>query len=169
LQEKLGNKVSLVLKASSGWHKSTAPSPAINYIIKLTESLTTKPQPIHITDVQDGSSKLALPNGPSKIQIRSLMIVPLIVKDRLLGALSIDDHQPNVFGQSEGRLLTITAAQISTAIENIRLYDNLEQRAIELEAALEEVQEANRLKSEFVQNVSHELRTLYFLFEPTWS
>jgi GAF domain-containing protein len=87
------------------------------------------------------------------------MIVPLIVKDKLLGALSIDDHQPNVFGQSEGRLLTITAAQISTAIENIRLYDNLEQRAIELEVALEEVQEANRLKSEFVQTVSHELRT----------
>ncbi len=159
LQEKSGNKVSLVLKASSGWHESTAPSPTINYIIKLAESLTTKPQPIHITDVRDGSSKLSSLNGPSKIQIRSLMIVPLIVKDKLLGALSIDDHQPNVFGQSEGRLLTITAAQISTAIENIRLYDNLEQRAIELEAALEEVQETNRLKSEFVQNVSHELRT----------
>jgi K+-sensing histidine kinase KdpD len=150
LQEKLGHKETLVLKASSGWHQTTT-SPAIAYLIKLAEGLAVKPQPIHLQDVPEPLS--------AEIQMRSVMIVPLIVKDKLLGALSIDDHQPHAFTQSEGRLLTITAAQISTAIENIKLYDNLEQRALELEAALEEVQEINHLKSEFVQNVSHELRT----------
>jgi len=87
------------------------------------------------------------------------LIVPLIAKDELLGAITIDDTRPNAFSQSENRLLTIAAAQISTAIENIQLYDDLEHRAVELELALEEVREVNRLKSEFVQNVSHELRT----------
>jgi signal transduction histidine kinase len=56
-------------------------------------------------------------------------------------------------------LLTIAAAQISTAIDNVRLYNDLEQHAAELELALGELREATRLKSEFVQNVSHELRT----------
>ncbi|MBI1878863.1 MAG: GAF domain-containing protein [Chloroflexi bacterium] len=169
LYETLDNQEVLVLKAGSGWHELASTSPAIAYLIKLAEGLTSKPQPIHIMNVQEhplfSSSKSSKPlrsgnkQGHPELQMRSVMIVPLIVKDKLLGALSIDDSQPHVFGQSEGRLLTITAAQISTAIENIRLYDNLEQRAIELEAALEEVQETNRLKSEFVQNVSHELRT----------
>jgi GAF domain-containing protein len=169
LYENWDEQESLILKASSGWHEATSTNPAIDYLIKLAEGLTAKPQPIHIMDVQEHplASLLKSPEpsqrrkkqAQAKEQMRSVMIVPLIFKDKLLGALSIDDKHPNAFGQSEGRLLTITAAQISTAVENIRLYDNLEQRAIELEAALEEVQDTNRLKSEFVQTVSHELRT----------
>ncbi len=160
IQEQVDGQDTLVLKACSGWHGSHTTQTEIDYLIKLAETLTQKPQLIHLNDLLEDSSASALKLAAlTDSQMRSIMIVPLIVKDKLLGALSIDDHVPNAFGPSEGRLLTITAAQISTAIDNIRLYDNLEQRAIELEAALEEVQEANRLKSEFVQNVSHELRT----------
>jgi signal transduction histidine kinase len=153
LQEEVGDQDTLVLKACSGWHESATIDTEIEYLAKLAEGLVTKLQPIHIHDLHESSP------ADSGVQMRSIMIVPLIVKDKLLGALAIDDQEPYAFSSSESRLLTITAAQISTAIDNIRLYDNLEQRAIELEAALEEVQEANRLKSEFVQNVSHELRT----------
>lgn len=166
LQEKVDDQDALILKACSGWHEGKENSPAIAALTKLAEGLAKKLQPIHIPDLLDeiGSGRLNLSSGSDNLAddflpIRSVMIVPLIVKDYLLGALAIDDHEPNAFGPAEGRLLTITAAQISTAIENIHLYANLEQRAVELEAALEEVQEANRLKSEFVQNVSHELRT----------
>lgn len=166
LQESVDDHNVLVLKAGSGWHEGKESSAAIANFIKLAEGLAEKLQPIHIHDLLDETNsarlKLLSPGdipAVDSLPIRSVMIVPLVVKDQFLGALAIDDHEPNAFGQSEGRLLTITAAQISTAIENIRLYANLEQRAVELEAALEEVQEANRLKSEFVQNVSHELRT----------
>ncbi|NJN94396.1 MAG: GAF domain-containing protein [Anaerolineales bacterium] len=166
LQERVDDQDALVLKACSGWHEGKIDSADIADLTKLAEGLSERLQPLHIHDLPDetSSGRLKLPssNSPAaadSLPIRSVMIVPLIVKDQFLGALAIDDHEPNAFGPSEGRLLTITAAQISTAIENIRLYAHLEQRAIELEAALEEVQETNRLKSEFVQNVSHELRT----------
>jgi signal transduction histidine kinase len=114
------------------------------------------PHPFGSTDLPILPAKV----GPlSELELRSVVIMPLMVKDRLLGALAVDDKQPRAFGQPESRLLAITAAQLGTAIENSRLYDNLEQRAKELEAALAEVQEVNRLKSEFVETVSHELRT----------
>ena len=91
--------------------------------------------------------------------IRSLLVVPLVSQNAFIGTLSIDDQAPEAFGPSEGRLLTIAAAQVSVAIENARLLRNLHDRAIQLERALEELRELHRLKTEFVQNLSHELRT----------
>lgn len=157
----------LVLKASSGRYERNRHSLELEYITRLVNQRVQQPQALYIDNVtKPHPAGLSLPevidiSGAShnELQIRSLLIVPLVAKDELLGAITIDDTRPNAFSQSENRLLTIAAAQISTAIENIRLYDDLEHRAVELELALEEVREANRLKSEFVQNVSHELRT----------
>ncbi len=91
--------------------------------------------------------------------VRSLLVVPLMVKGRVIGTLSVDDDKPDAFSTNEGLLLTITAATAAVAIDNARLYENLKERADKLAQAYAELQEASRLKSEFVQNVSHELRT----------
>jgi signal transduction histidine kinase len=159
LGEETTTGLSFTLKASSGWHRSDPASAEFDYITKLVERLIAHPQPVYIADTQaldiDPSLRLDSPDT----WLRSIIVMPLTVKDQLLGALAVDDRLPHAFGQAEGRLLRITAAQAATALENLKLYDNLEQRAIELEMALAEVQEANRLKSEFVQQVSHELRT----------
>jgi K+-sensing histidine kinase KdpD len=175
LLEQATEEAVFVLRAASGWHNVQTSSPMIDFMAQLAQNLLTRPYPIQITDLWDlSSANLSLPHpfgstdlpilpakvGPlSELELRSVVIMPLMVKDRLLGALAVDDKQPRAFGQPESRLLAITAAQLGTAIENSRLYDNLEQRAKELEAALAEVQEVNRLKSEFVETVSHELRT----------
>jgi signal transduction histidine kinase len=90
--------------------------------------------------------------------IRSLLVVPLIVRDKAIGTLSIDDIKPNAF-RNEVRLLTIAAAQASVAIENAQLYENLQESYSELEKAYKELQELDKMKSELVQNISHELRT----------
>lgn len=153
LSEKTDTTEKLVLWASDGWPEATPAGPDLDYFTQLTQTLIAKPQPIHISDIR----KLQPQTG---LQFRSLLIIPLMLKDKLMGALVVNDQQPNVFNPSEvEQLLTITAAQLSTAIENFRLYDNLEHRARELETALAEVQEANKLRAEFVQHVSHELRT----------
>ena len=158
----------LILKACTGWPELEQRRAEIDYISSLAKTLITRPHPIYIQDVTTDFPILPEPEKDTfnqkmvmdqQFELGSVMIVPLIVQEELLGALSINDKRPNAFGQAEGRLLTIAAAQISSAIENTRLYDNLEQRAVELEFALKEVEDTNRLKSEFVQNVSHELRT----------
>ena len=158
--------------ACSGRYESESGNLEAEFVSQLAKLLVVNPRLVYIEDVADPQLSVAfkslfpelLPllakaSDNNGIQIRSVMMAPLIVKEEVLGILSIDHKRPKAFGQSEERLLTIAAAQISTAIENVRLYNDLEQRAAELEDALRKVQEANRLKSEFVQNVSHELRT----------
>jgi signal transduction histidine kinase len=90
--------------------------------------------------------------------IRSLLVVPLIVRNKAIGTLSIDDVEPNAFND-EGRLLTIAAAQAAVAIENARLYESLQTSYTEMEQAYDELRRLDQMKSEFVQNISHELRT----------
>jgi signal transduction histidine kinase len=163
LTEKTDAMERLVLWTSTGWYESTSPDPNLDYLTELAQTLLSNPQPIHISDIC--KPQIISPVEPpaadqAVLQLRSLLIIPLMLKDKLLGALAVNDQQSNAFSQPEvEHLLIITAAQLSTAIENVRLYENLEQHTKELEAALAEVQEANRLRAEFVQHVSHELRT----------
>ena len=91
--------------------------------------------------------------------VRSLMVVPLIIRDEPIGTLTIDSDRPNAFTESDKQLMTIAAAQVSIAITNARLFEELEERAAELAIAYDELKESDRLKDELVQNVSHELRT----------
>ena len=91
-------------------------------------------------------------------QIRSLLVVPLIVRGEVIGTLSIDDTEPNSFDQ-ELRLLTIAAAQAAVAIENAQLYESLRSSYDELEHAFDELRHLDKSKSELIQNISHELRT----------
>lgn len=91
--------------------------------------------------------------------LRSLLVVPLITRDKVIGTLTVDSDRPEAFSESDTQLLTIAAAQVSVAFANARLFEALEERAAELADAYEDLKENDRLKDELVQNVSHELRT----------
>lgn len=91
--------------------------------------------------------------------VRSLLVVPLIVRDKAVGTLTVDSARPNAFMESDIQLMTIAAAQVSIALSNARLFEESEARASELKIAYDELKESDRLKDELVQNVSHELRT----------
>lgn len=91
--------------------------------------------------------------------VRSLLVVPMVNRDEVLGTLTVDSDQPNAFDETDIQLMTIAAAQVSIAIANARLFETLQDRAAELARAYEDLKENDRLKDELVQNVSHELRT----------
>lgn len=91
--------------------------------------------------------------------VRSLIVAPLKMRDEVIGTLSIDSDQPKVFDEGDVQLVTVAAAQVSIAIANARLFEELERHADELSVAYDELKENDRLKDELVQNVSHELRT----------
>ncbi|HSJ56987.1 MAG TPA: GAF domain-containing protein, partial [Anaerolineae bacterium] len=77
-------------------------------------------------------------------QIRSLLVVPLVVRNKVIGTLSIDDTRPHAFDE-ELRLLTIAAAQAAVAIENAQLYESLQKSYGDLEQAYEELRELDKM------------------------
>jgi GAF domain-containing protein len=91
--------------------------------------------------------------------LRSLLVVPLVARNKVIGTLTVDSDRPHAFHPSDIQLMTIAAAQVSVAIANARLFEEVEERAAELADAYDELKESDRLKDELVQNVSHELRT----------
>ena len=83
---------------------------------------------------------------------RASLAVPLLREDRIIGGLvvrrkSIGEFRPEVI-----ELLKTFATQSVLAIQNARLFREIEDKSRQIEAA-------NRHKSEFLANMSHELRT----------
>jgi signal transduction histidine kinase/HAMP domain-containing protein len=90
--------------------------------------------------------------------VRGWMGVPLFARGRLIGCMTLDKYQPDFYRPQDAKTAQAFAAQAALALENARLYAEEQQRTADLAAALEERQELDRLKNEFIQNTSHELR-----------
>jgi signal transduction histidine kinase len=83
---------------------------------------------------------------------RALLSVPLLREDRLIGGLVVRRREPGQFQQETVDLLQTFATQSALAIQNARLFREIEEKGRELEIA-------SKHKSEFLANMSHELRT----------
>jgi signal transduction histidine kinase/ActR/RegA family two-component response regulator len=83
---------------------------------------------------------------------RSILAVPILREERMLGALVVRRRTPGAFPPDLVDLLETLAAQSALAIANARLFREVETKSAELEIA-------SRHKSEFLASMSHELRT----------
>jgi GAF domain-containing protein len=108
-------------------------------------------QPLEIEDIRDEPPspvrEIALRAG-----FRARLVVPLVGADRVVGALVIRRKQPGKFPTSTIELLQTFAAQSVLAIQNARLFQEIEDKSRQLQLASEN-------KSQFVSSMSHELRT----------
>ena len=83
---------------------------------------------------------------------RALLAVPLFREDRLIGGLVVRRRAPGQFQKETVDLLQTFATQSALAIQNARLFREIEAKGRELEIA-------SKHKSDFLANMSHELRT----------
>jgi signal transduction histidine kinase len=96
--------------------------------------------------------------------------IPLFSKNKVIGMLTLSRNAAAAFNQDDILLASTFAIQASIALENARLYDDLnrfnqmmermvEQRVDELSNAHNTLQKLDKNKSDFIQVAAHELRT----------
>jgi signal transduction histidine kinase len=83
---------------------------------------------------------------------RSIISVPMLRKGQPIGAVSVHGASPGAFSNRQVDLLKTFADQAVIAIENVRLFDEIQEKSRQLA-------EASQHKSQFLANMSHELRT----------
>jgi signal transduction histidine kinase len=126
--------------------------------------------PLAVTDAQTDERMAANRTLMRDRGTVSLLIIPIIVRGRVVGTIGLDAIERREFSEEEIALAQNVAAAAGQVLETARLYQALQrhaeqlqemvaERTAELQVALTQAREADRVKSQFVSNVSHELRT----------
>jgi signal transduction histidine kinase len=104
------------------------------------------------------------------IPSESWLGVPMMVRDRVIGVISVQSYKRYAFTEDDRILLTAVANQAAAALVNAKLYHDMERLNAQLERRVEErtmelrdtnlkLLAADRSKNQFLANMSHELRT----------
>ncbi len=107
--------------------------------------------PVQISDLLNEPSSPLL-NVVIRAGYRAVLVVPLLRPGEIVGILVVRRKQPGEFPKSTIDLLETFADQSVLAIQNARLFREIEEKSRELEIA-------SKHKSQFLANMSHELRT----------
>src|ERR1700737_4022133 len=105
--------------------------------------------PIQVPDIQSDPSSVL--DVIVRAGFRALLTVPLLAADRIVGALVVRRKEPGEFAKNTIDLLQTFAVQSVLAIQNARLFHEIEETGRQLEASQHTPQ--------FLANMSHELRT----------
>jgi signal transduction histidine kinase len=108
-------------------------------------------QVVHITDVK-ADPEYTLVEAPRLGDFRTILCVPMLREGVAIGVLTLTRSEVKPFTDKQIELVTTFADQAAIAIENVRLFDEIQDKSRQLE-------EASQHKSQFLANMSHELRT----------
>jgi signal transduction histidine kinase len=131
---------------------------------ELLQNLTQKPgrgscvgrtllegKPVHIHDIYN-DPEYALTNVLKLRRIHTMLGVPLLREGVPIGVMALIRTEVQPFTDKQIELVSTFADQAVIAIENVRLFDEIQDKSRQLA-------EASKHKSQFLANMSHELRT----------
>src|SRR6266446_5738915 len=107
--------------------------------------------PVQVADLKE-AKPTALQKVILRAGYRALLVIPLLSRDKVVGALVVRRKAPGSFPAPVLDLLQTFAAQSVLAIQNARLFREIEDKSRQIELA-------SQHKSQFLASMSHELRT----------
>jgi GAF domain-containing protein len=106
---------------------------------------------VHIPDVRT-DPEYTLVEAQRLGDYRTVLSVPMLREGIPIGVMSLTRSEVRPFTEKQIDLVSTFADQAAIAIENVRLFDEIQDKSRQLE-------EASKHKSQFLANMSHELRT----------
>ncbi|MEK7784796.1 MAG: GAF domain-containing protein, partial [Chloroflexota bacterium] len=101
----------------------------------LTSIIIQTRQPLILNNADEAATHGAIIDGAPA---ESYLGVPIIVRDNIIGVLSVQDYErQSLFTQADARLLSTIASQVGLGIQSIQLYQQVQRRADQLTAASE--------------------------------
>ena len=91
-------------------------------------------QSIILNNVEQDPRHYSVASEHVRIQVGSLVGVPMLIKDRVIGVLEGINKRGGIFSEQDESILSVTASHAATAINNARLFRDAERRAHYLEA-----------------------------------
>jgi K+-sensing histidine kinase KdpD len=110
-------------------------------------------RPVVVNDVADYPSHYRKADDTTGFQTRSLLAIPMRLRDRVIGVLeAVNKHNNAVWTEGDIYCLEILASQAAVAVENSGLIARLRD-------AYDELSKLDKMKMDFIAIASHELRT----------
>jgi signal transduction histidine kinase len=109
-------------------------------------------KPVHIPDIQSDPELMRFRAMSRAAGFHSILGLPLLREGNPIGVIILARKVARAFSDKQIELATTFADQAVIAIENVRLFDEIQDKSRQLEIA-------SQHKSQFLANMSHELRT----------
>jgi sigma-B regulation protein RsbU (phosphoserine phosphatase) len=136
----------LAFRVARGIDQSTIDDPQFQISRSVVERVAHEGQPVLTGDAQ-ADDRLSMRQSIMILGLRSILCVPLKIKDRISGVVYVDNRlQVGIFGPADLELLTSIASSAAIAIENARLY----QVAVEKGRMERELQMAHELQAQLL-------------------
>jgi two-component system NtrC family sensor kinase len=116
---------------------------------KLVKKTAQRGEPVLLAGADIEETQLS---GPNTRKLRSGVGVPIKHHSEVVGVLCLEDADVTTFSQANIFTLMTASEQIAVAIKNAQLYQGLEK-------TFQQLQHADQLKMQMIQNISHEFRT----------
>jgi len=145
-------------------------------VVRLYPELDEHGEPIAIPDLPS-DPRFVSASGPARGAIGSLLCLPLVIDNEVVGVVNMSHPRPNAFTTEDEHLMTIITDQVAIALSSMQVFDDLQQLNVvleeevskateeirkaneELKRANDEIQAVSQMKTQFLTHMSHELRT----------
>ncbi len=115
-------------------------------------TIVREDRPLILNEVGDDPTPYPLAGENASFQVRSLIGVPMRIREKVIGVLEAVNKRRGAFGEADLQTLSIIASQAAVAMNNANLVSALQ-------GAYDELGKLDKLKSDFIAIASHELRT----------